>query len=153
MYCSSCGVAVAQGLSYCNYCGAKLSSTGDGESKWPDVKPELLVAAIVGLFIFGLIAIIMLMGVLRVVMGLTVESALVFSLLPLLLLLFLEGMFIRLLFRGKRRSKLDTRTLSPGSTTRELDAAHPRSLPDAMTSVTEHTTRAFHPIHTDRRSE
>ncbi len=25
MYCSSCGVAVAQGLSYCNFCGAKLN--------------------------------------------------------------------------------------------------------------------------------
>ena len=152
MYCSSCGVVVAQGLPYCNYCGAKLSST-DSESKWPDVKPELLVSAIAGLFILGLVAIIMLMGVLRVIMGVTVETALVFSLFPFLLLLFLEGMFIRLLFRGKRGSKSATPTFPSVGTTRELDAARARSLPDPISSVTEHTTRAFHPVPTNRRSE
>ena len=152
MYCSSCGVVVAQGLPYCNYCGAKLSST-DSESKWPDVKPELLVSAIAGLFILGLFAIIMLMGVLRVIMGVTVETALGFSFLAFILLLFLEGMFIRLLFRGKRGSKLATPTFNSGGTTRELDAVQARSLPDHITSVTEHTTRAFEPIHTKRRSE
>ena len=46
MYCSSCGVAVAQGLSFCNYCGAKLGGArGDSAMKSAEVKPELLVSA------------------------------------------------------------------------------------------------------------
>ena len=152
MYCSSCGIGVAEGLSYCNYCGAKLNLKEDTESKLPNVKPELLVSAMAGLFILGLIAIIMMMGMMKQVMGLHVESVLVISLLPFLLLLFLEGMFIRLLFRG-RQGKTITGSLSRGQSTKELDAAHMRPLPEPLSSVTEHTTRAFHPIHTDRRPE
>jgi hypothetical protein len=153
MYCSSCGIGVAEGLSYCNYCGAKLNLKEDSESKLPNVKPELLVSAMAGLFIFGLIAIIMMMGMMKQVMGLTVESALIISLLPFLLLLFLEGIFIRLLFRGRHRANATTGSLSRGQSTKELDAAHVRHLPEPLSSVTEHTTRAFHPIPTDRRSE
>ena len=153
MYCSSCGVAVAQGLSYCNYCGATLNTREYIQSSLPKVRPELLVAAMSGLFIFGLIAIIMMMGMMKEVMGLTVESVLVVSLLPFLLLLLLEGIFIRLLFRGRRGTNATTDSLSRGQSTNELDAAHVRPLPEHIGSVTEHTTRAFHPIHTDRRSE
>ena len=40
MYCSSCGVAVTQGLGYCNYCGAKLNgANGDSVSTTSEVKP------------------------------------------------------------------------------------------------------------------
>ena len=152
MYCSSCGVVVAQGLSYCNYCGAKLNLKEDSDSKLPNVKPELLVSAMAGLFILGLVAIIMMMGMMKQVMGLTVESVLVISLLPFLLLLFLEGVFIRLLFRGRRGTDA-TGSLSKGQSTKELDAAHMRPLPEHVSSVTEHTTRAFEPIHTNRRPE
>src|SRR5258705_13817276 len=103
MYCSTCGVAVAQGLSYCNYCGAKLSGAKDDDAdNSGEVKPGLLVAAISVLFIAGLVAIIMLMGVMKVVLGLTVESVLVFALFPFLLLCLLEGVFIRLLLRSNR---------------------------------------------------
>ena len=153
MYCSSCGIAVAEGLSYCNYCGAKLNLKEDSDSKVPNVKPELLVSAMAGLFIFGLVAIIMMMGMMKQVMGLEVESVLVISLLPFLLLLFLEGMFIKLLFRGRRGTNKNTNALSRGQSTKELDAAHMRPLPEPRSSVTEHTTRAFEPIHTKRRSE
>ena len=153
MYCSSCGIAVAEGLSYCNYCGARLNLKEDSDSRVPNVKPELLVSAMAGLFIFGLIAIIMMMGMMKQVMGLTVESALVISLLPFLLLLFLEGIFIKLLFRGRRGTNATRSALSRGQSTNELDAAHIRQLPEPLSSVTEHTTRAFDPIHTKRRSE
>ena len=153
MYCSSCGIAVAEGLSYCNYCGARLNLKEDSDSKLPNVKPELLVSAMAGLFILGLVAIIMMMGMMKQVMGLTVESVLVISLLPFLLLLFLEGVFIRLLFRGRRGTDATTGSLSRGQSTKELDAAHMRPLPEHVPSVTEHTTRAFHPVPTNRRSE
>lgn len=58
MYCSSCGVAVAQGLSYCNYCGAKVGGAkGETRIKSSEVKPELLVSAMVAVFVLGLVAI------------------------------------------------------------------------------------------------
>jgi uncharacterized protein (DUF983 family) len=152
MYCPTCGVAVAPGLSYCNYCGAKLSS-GENVSKVPEVKPDFLVAAMVGLFIFGLVAITMLMGVMKVILGLTVETVLVFTLLPLLLLLAIEGVLLRLLFRDRRRSERTREELSSKHSTNQLDPAQARVLPEPATSVTEHTTRAFDPIYKERTSK
>jgi hypothetical protein len=150
MYCSSCGVAVAQGLSYCNYCGEKLNSA-DSRSKSPEVKPELLVSAMAGVFILGVAAITLLMGMMKSVLGLPAERVLAFTLLPFLVMLMLEGVFLRLLLRGKRRTDEPGNT-GPlkGQATRELDAAHARALPEPVGSVTEHTTRAFAPIHSER---
>ncbi len=148
MYCSTCGVAVVQGLSYCNHCGAKLNTgKDDGERKSSEVKPELLVSAMTALFIFGLVAIIMMMGMMKSVMDLPVERVLNIALLPFVLLLLLEGVFMRLLLRRKRgvEAANDTGQLR-GQATRELDAAQARALPEPISSVTEHTTRAFAPL-------
>ncbi len=154
MFCSACGVAVAQGLSYCNYCGAKLPGKGDSAGTPPEVRPELLVAAISGIFIFGLAAIIVLMGVMKAVLGLPVERVLGFSLIPFLLMLLLEFLFIRLLLRGKRGGSegSDTAPLK-GPATKELDVAHARTLPEHMPSVTENTTRTFDPIYREPSSK
>lgn len=128
MYCSTCGVSVAPGLSYCNYCGAKLSGTADNEPETPAVKPEFLVAAMIGIFILGMIAITLLMGMMKQVLGLPVERVLAFTLLPFLVMLALEGVFIRLLFRGKRRVQNKQVTLrAKEQVTNELDAAHARA--------------------------
>jgi len=77
MYCSSCGGAVARGLSYCNKCGAKLSANESVE-KAPGLKPDFLVFSIMATFIFGTAVITMLMGVMRVILGLPVEAVLGF---------------------------------------------------------------------------
>jgi hypothetical protein len=153
MYCSSCGVAVTQGLSYCNYCGAKLNATGDSGAKAPEVRPELLVCAISALFILGLVAIIMMMGMMKAVMELPVERVLGFALVPFLLLLLLEGVFIRLLLRSKRNPDEVGDSALKGQATKELDAAQARALPEPMSSVTEHTTRAFAPVYNERESK
>ena len=155
MYCSSCGVAVAPGLAYCNYCGEKLSGTkSDSVIKSPEVRPETLVAAMVFTFVFGLGAITVLMGVLKG--GLHMETGLIlfFALLSFLIMMLLEGVIIRLLFRRPRGAEEagDTGRLA-GQPTRELDAAQVRGLPEPMPSVTEHTTRAFDPIYSDRTSK
>jgi hypothetical protein len=152
MYCSSCGVAVAEGLSYCKNCGAKLVGVKGGRDLTsPHVRPEMLVSAISALFIFGLVAITMLMGVMKVVLEMPVERVLAFSLVPLLLLLIVEGVFIRLLLSSKRGiAEAGNEGSLKGSRTKELDAAQPLGLPQPTPSVTEHTTRAFDPIYTDR---
>ena len=155
MYCSTCGVAVAQGLSYCNYCGAKVNGVkGETLIKSPEVKPELLVSAMVVVFVFGLGAITLLMGMMKGVLNLNVGQILAFTMLSFLIMLFLEGVFIRLLLRRKRGSEEsgDTGKLV-GQATKELDAAQARVLPESVPSVTEHTTRTFEPVYNKRPSK
>ena len=149
MYCSTCGVAVAHGLSYCNYCGAKLNP---GDTKTSEVTSAYLVFAIMAVFVFGTLAISVLMGVLKRVLDLPIEGVVGFSLVSFLLLLVIEAVFIRLLLRRTRSTDTPSATVQlKGQATRELDAAQPRELPEAKPSVTEHTTRAFDPIYTERK--
>jgi ABC-type nickel/cobalt efflux system permease component RcnA len=154
MYCSSCGVVVAQGLSYCNYCGAKLSE-GKGAShiKASEVKPEALVFGMVAVLVFGFVAIMFLMMTMKMV-GLDVGQILALTILSFLIILLVEGVFIWQVLRRKRGAEETGDTaLSKEQTTKELDAAQARALPEPMPSVTEHTTRAFEPIYRERKSE
>jgi hypothetical protein len=155
MYCSTCGVVVAQGLSYCNYCGAKVSGAkGDNIIKSPEVRPESLVGAMVCAFVFGLVAISVLIGMMKAVLHLEVGVILFFTLVSFLIMLSLEGVFIRLLLRSKRGvEKSGDAMLSKGQSTNDLDAVDARVLPAPMPSVTEHTTRPFEPTYSERTSK
>ena len=154
MYCSTCGVAVTEGLSYCNYCGAKLSGAkGDNPIEPAAVKPETLVAAMVFVFVFGLVAITLLTGVMKGVLNLDVGQILPFTLLSFLIMLSIEGVCLRLLLRRKRDPEEPGDTVRlKGQATKGLDAAQARALPDPVPSVTEHTTRAFEPIQSQRKA-
>ena len=154
MYCSSCGVSVAPGLSYCNYCGAKLSGEkGNKAIKSSEVRPESLVWAMVAVLVFGFVAIVFLMMSMKMV-GLNVGQILAFTILSFLLMLLVEGVFIWKLLRRRRGAEEtgDTALLKEQAP-KELDAAQARVLGEAMPSVTEHTTRAFEPIYTERKSK
>ena len=152
MYCSTCGVAVAQNLSYCNYCGAKLSGAKGDSLSGPEVRPEFLLSVMACVFIFGLVAITMLTGVMKVVLGLPVENVLLFALLPFLIMLIFEGVLLRLLLRRRQATEKTSDTLQDKAATKELDAAQARVLPEGVPSVTEHTTRVLDPIYTERDS-
>ena len=157
MYCPSCGVAVAQGLSYCKHCGEKLSGAkGDAVVKSSEVKPELLVSAMVAVFVLGLGAIAVLIGVLKQVAGFDLPFLLVATMLSFVLMLVVEGVIIGLLLKGKRGAKeaeaSDTERLK-GQTTKGLGGAQARVLPEPVPSVTEETTRAFEPIYSERKSK
>jgi hypothetical protein len=149
MYCSSCGVAVTQNLSYCSYCGAKLNRS-EGVDAASEVKPDLLLVAMVATFVFGTLAISVLIGVMKQVLDLPMAHVLGFMTFGFLLMLVLEGIFIRLLLR-RRKHVDETRALSNEQVTNELDAARERLLSQPATSVTEHTTRAFEPIYSERK--
>ena len=147
MYCSSCGGAVAQKLSYCNHCGANLNRSDSAESS--AVQPDWLVFMMTATFIFGLVAIAVLMGVMKSVLEMPVgmiRGVMVFS---FLLMLLLEGVFIRLLLR-RRHEVEERKTLSNAQITNELTEARERLLSQPAASVTEHTTRAFDPIPIER---
>ena len=149
MYFSSCGVAVTQGLTYCNRCGARLNRRA-GASKSSDVKPEVLVSSMVATFIFGLFGITALMGVMKVILKLDMGQIAPVALLAFLLMLLLEGVFIWLLL-GRRRGAENADDVGQlKRATRELDAAQAQFLAEGRASVTEHTTRAFDPIYSER---
>ena len=151
MYCSSCGVAVAQKLSYCNHCGAKLHR-GDSGAESSEVRRDMLVFLMPATFIFGLVAITILMGVMKSVLDMPVGQILALMTLPFLLLLLIEGILIRLLMRPTHGVD-ERKTLSNGQITNELDEARARLLSQPAASVTEHTTRAFDPIPVERKQK
>jgi len=111
----------------------------------------MLVASMVGTFVFGMIAIAILMGVMKNVVGLPEAHVLAFAITAFLIMLTLEGVFMRLLLRRRRDEDERQPALSTNNATNELGAAQPGELPEARTSVTEHTTRAFEPIYRDRK--
>ena len=155
MYCSSCGVAVAQGLVYCNYCGAKLNGVeGANLIKSSEVKPELLVSAMVAVFVLGLAAIALLTGVMKSVLGLELGQILAFTSLSFLIMLLVEGVCIWLLFSRNRSAKeISVTSAAKNQATKELNAPEVRVLTEPVLSVTEHTTRAFEPVYTERKSK
>jgi apolipoprotein N-acyltransferase len=149
MYCSSCGAAVARGLSYCNQCGAKLhEERATGKSS--EVRPESLVWAMVAVLVFGFVAIMFLMMAMKMV-GLNVGQILGFTILSFLIMLVLEGVFISQLLRRKREMKTGDALVSKEQATNELYRAEEHLLPEPAPSVTEHTTRAFEPIYSERK--
>ena len=108
----------------------------------------------VALFIFGLGAITVLMGVMKAVLEFNVGQILVFAALSFLMMFFIEGVLIRLLLRRTRDTRETGETLLlKEQSTKELDAAQTRVLPEPMPSVTEHTTRAFDAIYSERTSK
>jgi len=158
MYCSSCGVAVAQSLKYCNYCGAKLSGgesdEGSESSSSSELKPGALVGAMVAVFVFGLVAITMLMGMMKAIIQLNDGVILGFAGVCFLIMLSLEGVFMRLLFRSQRsNAEAGASALFKRHATKELDVAQLGGMPEPVPSVTENTTRAFAPIYTERTSK
>jgi hypothetical protein len=154
MYCSSCGVSVAQGLSYCNQCGAKLGGARGDDAASSEVRPGNLVFAMMVVFIFGLVAITMLVGVMKTVLAFNEGAMLAFTLLSFLIMVSLEAVFLRLLFRRRRGNEgAGSGQSLKGQTTNDLNAASARALPEPVPSVTEHTTRTFDQIPRERTSK
>jgi hypothetical protein len=124
---------------------------GESVSKSSEVKPEFLVAVMVCLFIFGLLAIAVLLGVMKRVAGFDLPILLAFTLFSFTLMLVVEGLIIRLLLKGGKRAKeAGDKLRLKERTTKEIGEEQPRVLPEFAPSVTEHTTRAFEPIYRER---
>ncbi|HEV7891694.1 MAG TPA: hypothetical protein VGP08_13720 [Pyrinomonadaceae bacterium] len=157
MYCSTCGVAVSQGLSFCKHCGAKLSAEGgDSLVRYTELRAEsFLIASMVMVFIFGVGVTTGLMAVMKNGLDFDAPQIIPFAIMSFVMMFFLEGMLIWRMMRRDRQAKAAAAPAPPSEqTTKELDAARARALSEGMTppSVTEHTTRAFEPVYTERKS-
>jgi hypothetical protein len=107
----------------------------------------------VAVLVFGFVAIVFLIMAMKMV-GLDVGQILAFTVLSFLIILLVEGVFTWQLLRRKRGGEETGDTaLSKKQATKELDAAQSRGLPEPVPSVTEHTTRAFEPIYSERESK
>jgi hypothetical protein len=104
-------------------------------------------------FVFGLLAITVLMGVMKTVLDVGNGQIFAFMLLCFLTMLFVEGVCTWLLLRRKHGPVAADARLPEGQTTRELDAAKGGLLLEPRQSVTENTTRAFDPVYNKRNSE
>ncbi|MFL6229423.1 MAG: hypothetical protein ACJ741_11650 [Pyrinomonadaceae bacterium] len=118
--------------------------------KSSEVRPASLVWGMVAVLVFGFVAITFLKMAKKMV-GFHVGQIFAFTMLSFLIMLLVEGVFIWQLLRRKRGAEEagDT-SLSKEPTTKELDAAQARMLSEPMPSVTEHTTRSFEPIYSER---
>lgn len=155
MYCSSCGVAVTQSLSYCQHCGAKLNGApGDGVIEPSETPTESLIWAIVTVFIVGFGCIIGLMAIMKEVLNVNVGLILIVALLGFLLMLAVESVFIWLLWNRNRGAQAgDNTAREQERATKALQAAPARVLHEGGMNVTEDTTRKFEPVYRARKAD
>jgi hypothetical protein len=151
MYCSSCGVAISSNLTYCNHCGAKQSNEKtDSLVKTTELRYDsFIMSAMVGLFVLGLIATSVLLGVMKSVLQFPFGPLVAFALLSFLMLIGIEGILISRLFR-RRTEKSKTPAEDTFHITRELEA-HSRIANEPVSSVTDHTTRTLDPVYSERK--
>jgi putative copper export protein len=151
MYCSSCGVAIASKLTYCNHCGARQNNEKtDNLVKTTELRYDsFIMSAMVGLFVLGLIATSVLLGVMKAVLNFQFGPLLVFAFMSFLLLIGIEGILISRLFR-RRTDKLKNAAEGTIPITKELEAQS-RIANEPVSSVTDHTTRTLDPIYNERR--
>jgi hypothetical protein len=153
MYCSSCGTALTDGLSYCSRCGSEVGGKNSpvevNEIKPPQI-PEPLVWATVAVSVGGLAIVVGLIAVMKA-SGFSYGLITLFSLLSFLLLVGAESVFIWLIVRSKRESAIliESRVHSR----KELGGIESAALPEPVPSVTEHTTRTLEPVLRKHKAE
>jgi len=151
MYCSSCGALVSQNLIYCNRCGAKLSDAAkNDDGKTSEISPNILVAAMVVTFVFGMVAVATFLSVAK--SGNPI--AIVVLALSFLLILVLEVVFLWMLLRRRKVGKKvsDISQLNEQAR-KELYSTPARALAEPIQSVTEQTTGLLEPIQRDQKSK
>jgi len=144
MYCSSCGSSVPPGLSYCNRCGADLRPKENEAPKRFGPAPNFLVAGMVFVTIFGLIAVMMLMGVMSQMLRASDGVINGFAAVAFFLILLVDALFAFLLLRSKRSPGENADVIQLKEAIRaELHAAQTSGLAQPAGSVTDHTTRTL----------
>ena len=155
MYCSSCGGAVAPGLSYCNQCGARLiGPVTEGRHKPPELFPDSLIWAIVTVFIIGVGGTIALVAVLKDARAFGPGEIMGLSFFCFIAMLAIEAVLIYLLLSRRSEGKeVKGKPKLKTTTARDLGAASDLALPEPSLSITDHTTRTLEPVYRERQGD
>ncbi len=168
MYCQTCGAEIQAELNYCNRCGAVINSPQSAAALRQETAAvniqgpvRTLGATIVLTTLLGFtILFFALGGLASAVRPLPPELLGLLSVGGLLIILIIDVMLIRILSRLVQlpaAPALQTSSKRPES--RELHAAPAQSYIQASTdplpiaSVTDHTTRTFHPVYQEPRAK
>ena len=152
MYCPSCGCVVKPSLSYCNHCGNELNAKSGRLTSLSEKSLESIVWAIAVVTIVGLGSTIGLIAVMKEVAHINEGMIIAFSLLFCLSFLGADSFFAWVLWRSITNARQRERIAQQkGLTTRDLDEAQARILPEPAASITEHSTRNLEPV--DRHSK
>ena len=140
MYCSTCGSPIAQGLSFCNRCGANLKDRSSGANMGP------ISAFLTAITLLGVIGLGIMLGgslVLRKEANLPFELVGFFMLFTFILVGTIEFMLIRQLSRLTGVVEDRRQISAPPAPLAELRPAAVNNLVEALPSVTENTTRTL----------
>ena len=146
MYCSSCGVAVTQGLSYCNRCGSNLGIVRTDVAIKPAESPSSIGVDIFWTTFFGL-GLIFGGTVAMKAFGLRETLIIAYMVLSSLAFIGLYGLDLWRFIRFYRSSHKTRQRVQVGTLdTKELDRAETHGLTKSIPSVTENTTRSLEPL-------
>ena len=149
MYCPSCGKEVISGLSFCNFCGVRLSAPVDDPNALASSSFNLLVGVVIGIPVIGLGLIIALMAVMKNGLGFRDDMIFVVVFLTFLLLFIAEiGTLFMMISRTKKpKSKTETLPAAGSKAAGAIDDVVLKGLNastfEGIPSVTEHTTRTL----------
>ncbi|HLL14573.1 MAG TPA: zinc ribbon domain-containing protein [Pyrinomonadaceae bacterium] len=167
MYCQTCGTEIQTGLNYCNRCGAAVGSSlsspaNRAETTVVDIKgPVRTIGATITLVtLLGLsILFFALGGLASAVRPLPADLLGVLSVVGLLMILIIDVMLIRILSRlvqlpvapalPTQTKRSESRELHPPAAQTYMPAS---TDPLPVSSVTDHTTRTFHPSYKEPRA-
>lgn len=145
MFCANCGTAITPGLSFCNRCGASLKE----ERSETTVRTGAIAAFLIAITIIGIGGLGMMLGgalTLKKDAALGEDVVGMFMFFTFFIVSITEFFLVRQLSKliGSPQPKPKRVSPPPPATMpNELRAAQARSLPAAMPSVTENTTRTL----------
>jgi len=146
MFCSSCGVALAQHLKYCNHCGAHLTPANEAIVKKAEKRLDEYLDGLFWLTVFGLGLIL---GGIALLQKLQVGSGLMIAYMVLSSAAFTVNFWLnfREFVRIRQQSREPANALAGEPVnTRELYPMNAQSLVSAAPSVTENTTRELNAV-------
>ena len=146
MFCQFCGVALPKRTKYCKHCGSQLTATnGASRTESLEQREDQVYGWLVSLAFWGLGLILggmLLMKKVQLSTGLIVA----YMILSSLVFLILFGLSLSRMFSLAASSqKTDAASQIGQLDTDELDQADAQPAIDAMSSVTENTTRRLEP--------
>ncbi|HXD32811.1 MAG TPA: hypothetical protein VN643_16935 [Pyrinomonadaceae bacterium] len=145
MFCSSCGVALAQPMKYCNRCGSHVIAS---DTEVIQIIEKRMDSEMEGLFWITVFSLGFVLGGIIVLNKLHLSQAIIVAYLIFCALGFLSyfSLGIWQIRRMSRIKQSESGNMLSSSNTNELPQLEARPPLATVASVTEHTTRTLEPV-------